>query len=245
MGVKFTSSQTVDKTSLPTQNVPLTPEAELHLLIGSAYGEGDTESPYGHTAVYIKIKSKEYVYDFGRYGRTLPENIRGIELSGSSSPRGEGILKVWNSFSAYIDEESRQGASTRRSRTTYTYGYKIFDSQANRVLNYYNNLIKLAKNAQQTTHYKRYKLAQDYFALAPNCTTQSLEATKKAIPNMGKSGHRFVNSDKVLPFTVRAAFRMSEYKMPDYLFLPDNLNDYLKESPDVKTNMRNSYHRQR
>ena len=27
------------------QQVPLKPEAELHLLVGSAYGEGDTESP--------------------------------------------------------------------------------------------------------------------------------------------------------------------------------------------------------
>lgn len=30
--------------------------------------------------------------------------------------------------------------------------------------------------------------------------------------------------------------------MPIYLFLPDNLNDYLKESPDVKVNIRNTYH---
>lgn len=30
--------------------------------------------------------------------------------------------------------------------------------------------------------------------------------------------------------------------MPIYLFLADNLNDYLKEFPDVKVNIRNTYH---
>lgn len=245
MGTKLTKSTTTSSSKSPTQQVPLKPEAELHLLVGSAYGEGSTESPYGHTAVYIKVRGKQYIYDFGRYGRTLPETIRGITLSGSSSPRGEGILKVWNSFSAYINEENKQGAGSARSRTTYAYGYRIFDSHANSVLSYYNNLIKSAKSVQETTYYKRYKLAQDYFALSPNCTTQSLEATKKAIPRMAESGNRFVNSDKVLPSEVKLAFKLSPYPMPTYLFLPDNLNDYLKESPDFKTHMRSSYHRRR
>ncbi|ELO6155763.1 hypothetical protein [Acinetobacter tandoii] len=239
---KTTKSTTTNTANSPTQQAYLKPEAELHLLVGSAYGTGDNESPYGHTAVYIKLQGKEYIYDFGRYGKTKPESFGPFTLSGSSSPRGEGILKVWNSFSAYIEEENSQGASSGRSRTTHGYGYKIFDSQANLVINYYNNLIKSSTSVQNTTHYKRYKLSQDYFALAPNCTTQSLEATKKAIPTMAKSGHRFVNSDKVLPTTAKLAFKASKYEMPTYLFLPDNLNDYLKESPDVKVNIRNTYH---
>ena len=239
--VEKTKSTTTNISNSPTQKVPLKPEAELHLLVGSAYGTGDKESPYGHTAVYIKLQGKEYVYDFGRYGKTKPESFGPFTLEGASSPRGEGILKVWNNFSAYIKEENSQGVSSGRSRTTYGYGYKIFDSQANLVINYYNDLIKSSVSVQNTTYYKRYKLSQDYFALAPNCTTQSIEATKKAIPSMTKSGHKFVNSDKVLPMTARLAFKASKYEMPKYLFLPDNLNDYLKQSPDVKVNLKNTY----
>lgn len=59
---------------------------------------------------------------------------------------------------------------------------------------------------------------------------------------MAKSSHRFVNSDKVLPTTAKLAFKASKYEMLIYLFLPDNLNDYLKEFPDVKVNIRNTYH---
>lgn len=238
---KTTNSTTTNNSNSPTQRVPLKPEAELHLLVGSTYGTGDKESPYGHTAVYIKLQGKEYIYDFGRYGKIKPESFGLFTLSGASSPRGEGILKVWNNFAAYIEEENSQGASSGRSRTTYGYGYKIFDSQANLVISYYNNLIKSSLSVQNTTHYKRYKLSQDYFALAPNCTTQSLEATKKAIPSMARSGHGFINSDKVLPTTAKLAFKASKYEMPTYLFLPDNLNDYLKKSPDVKVNIKNTY----
>ncbi|MDT1832942.1 hypothetical protein FPK72_27265, partial [Acinetobacter baumannii] len=82
---------------------------------------------------------------------------------------------------------------------THAYGYRIFDSQAMLVLNYYNNLLKTATLRRNEKYYKSYALSQDYSALAPNCTTQSLEATKKAIPSMAKSGHMFVNAEKVLP----------------------------------------------
>ncbi|MFX6782392.1 hypothetical protein ABTH49_19780, partial [Acinetobacter baumannii] len=111
-------------------------------------------------------------------------------------------------------------------------------SQAMLVLNYYNNLLKTATLRRNEKYYKSYALSQDYFALAPNCTTQSLEATKKAIPSMAKSGHMFVNAEKVLPTTVKLAFKASKYEMPKYLFLPDNLNDYLMKSPDVKVDIK-------
>lgn len=245
MGAKVTSSQTVNKTSLPTQNVPLTPEAELHLLVGSAYGEGDTESPYGHTAVYIKLKGQDYIYDFGRYGKVKPEKFGWITLEGASSPRGEGVLRVWNNFQAYIADENRQGLNSARSRTTYGYGYKIFDNQASKVIAYYNNLIKTAKPARETAHYKSYILAQDYFALGPNCTTQSLEAARQAVPDIVKNSERFINPDKVLPVTAKAAFKLSNYETPSFIFLPDNLNDYLKTAPAIRIDMKNTYKSQK
>ncbi|GAA5629694.1 hypothetical protein PJ15_2160 [Acinetobacter sp. neg1] len=238
---KVTKSTTTSTSNPPTQKVILKPEAELHLLVGSSYGEGKTESPYGHTAVYIKLKGKDYIYDFGRYGKTKPESIGPFTLEGSNSPRGEGVLRVWDDFQAYIADENRQGLGTAKSRTTYAYGYRIFDSQAINVLNYYNKLIENSRPFQARAHFKSYILAQDYFALAPNCTTQSLEATKKAIPSMAKTGYKFVNAEKVLPTTVKLAFKASSYEMPKYLFLPDNLNDYLLVSPDVKVDIKNTY----
>ncbi|EXR77207.1 hypothetical protein J685_3600, partial [Acinetobacter baumannii 541915] len=45
MGNNSTTSTTTNTANPPTQKVPLKPEAELHLLVGSAYGEGDRESP--------------------------------------------------------------------------------------------------------------------------------------------------------------------------------------------------------
>ena len=99
---KVTKSTTTSTSNPPTQKVTLKPEAELHLLVGSAYGEGKTESPYGHTAVYIKLKGKDYIYDFGRYGKTKPESFGPFTLDGPSSPRGEGVLRVWDDFGAYI-----------------------------------------------------------------------------------------------------------------------------------------------
>ncbi|MGN5726983.1 hypothetical protein ACNQO9_17420 [Acinetobacter calcoaceticus] len=242
MANNSTTSTTTNTANPPTQKVPLKPEAELHLLVGSAYGEGDKESPYGHTAVYIKLKGKDYIYDFGRYGKTKPESFGIFTLEGASSPRGEGILRIWSSFDAYIADENSQGVGTSKTRTTHAYGYRIFDSQAMLVLNYYNNLLKTATLRRNEKYYKSYALSQDYFALAPNCTTQSLEATKKAIPSMAKSGHMFVNAEKVLSSTVKLAFKASKYEMPKYLFLPDNLNDYLIKSPDVKVDIKNTYH---
>ena len=53
-----TTNTTTNNSNSPTQQVPLKPEAELHLLVGTAYGTGDKESPYGHTAVYIKLQGK-------------------------------------------------------------------------------------------------------------------------------------------------------------------------------------------
>lgn len=55
---------------------------------------------------------------------------------------------------------------------------------------------------------------------------------------MAKSGHMFVNAEKVLSTTVKLAFKASKYEMPKYLFLPDNLNDYLMKSPDVKVDIK-------
>ena len=240
MGNNITKSNTISSSESPTQIVPLKPEAELHLLVGSAYGEGETESPYGHTAVYIKLKGREYIYDFGRYGKTQPESFGPFTLDGSSSPRGEGILRIWNNFQAYISDENNQGEPSSSTRRTYSYGYKILDHQAISVMRYYDNLLKKAKLHRTEKYYKSYKLEQDYFALSPNCTTQSLEATKKGITRMAKSGYKFVNPD-ILPTTVKLALKASSYKIPNYLFLPDNLNDYLKASPDVLVDFKNIY----
>ena len=45
MANNSTTSTTTNTANPPTQKVPLKPEAELHLLVGSAYGEGDESHP--------------------------------------------------------------------------------------------------------------------------------------------------------------------------------------------------------
>ena len=104
--------RTVPFESDPQYQVPIG-LYQISLLIGSSYGDGEHESPYGHTAVAIFTENKDVpviVYDFGRYGKTYSEELGlGITLNGASSPRGEGILRLWWSFSRYIQGENACG----------------------------------------------------------------------------------------------------------------------------------------
>jgi hypothetical protein len=179
----------------------LRPTAEMQILIGGAYVEaGGEEHKYGHTALYIKTANKEYIYDFGRYGHTYSEDLgMGIVLTGPDSPKGEGILNIWESLNTYIASENSYG------RTTWGYKYFIFDAQAVAAKRFYESLIEgkepiklIIKGKEQKTPFKRYKLATDYFALGPNCTTLSIEGAKKAVPKIDENSEEFIEPTAVL-----------------------------------------------
>jgi len=202
----------------------LKPTSEMHILVGGPYGESH---PYGHTALYIKIKSTEYVYDFGRYRAVYPEDVAfGYRLEREDSPRGEGILRIWNSFSAYIAEENSTG------RVTSGYKYKVFDYEASRAIDYYQSLTQGVKSFSQTASRASFKLSTDYFALGPNCTTLSIDGAIKVIPSIMKGSEKFIKPEDVLPFKALTAMKL-KYGTPERIFLPANLKKYMDTAPAI------------
>lgn len=205
----------------------LKPTSEMHILIGGPYIDSkNKENTVGHTALHIKTKNREIVYDFGRYGDVYEETILGHTLDREFSPRGEGVLRIWNSFAAYIAEENATG------RTTWGYKYAIFDHQASRAIDYYQSLTKEIKPFAKTTHRESFKLKFDYFALGPNCTTLSINGAKKAIPEITNGSEKFIKPEDVLPLYAIAAMKF-KYETPNTIFLPANLKKYLDTAPTV------------
>ena len=237
--------RTVPFESDPQYQVPIG-LYQISLLIGSSYGDGEHESPYGHTAVAIFTENKDVpviVYDFGRYGKTYSEELGlGITLNGASSPRGEGILRLWWSFSRYIQGENACGYGTSKTRTTYEYIYYVQPQSVLNIMNFFKKLtdqgIRLNTSDIRTT----YKLVDPYFALGPNSTTLSLNAMNVGLRNFTKNSSKYIDSTKVLGRMLSTAMK-AKYQEPNYLYLLDNLKDYL-ESQDVaiKVNVKKFYH---
>ena len=74
----------------------LKPDAEMHILVGGPYTKDGEEHRYGHTALRIKSPKYDLTYDFGRYGG----------VRGTFGESGDGILRIWTSFSTYIAGEN-------------------------------------------------------------------------------------------------------------------------------------------
>ena len=172
--------ETVTLSQDPLIQVPVN-LCQLSVLVGSAYKKGDKESIYGHTSVAVLTENKEYpvlIFDYVRYGETYPEELAlGVKLEGENSPRGEGILRVWYDYAAFIQSENFCGTAPN-SRTTYEYGYYIQGTQAAKILNFFTGHLKTATRYKDDKYdnkgkllNKTLKIKLDYFALGPNCTT--------------------------------------------------------------------------
>jgi hypothetical protein len=197
----------------------LKPTAEMHILIGGPYTSSDGEiHRYGHTALRIKTIKSDLTYDFGRYGETFG-------LFGES---GEGILRVWSVFNPYISEE----VALKRKTTSFVYA--IFEHQANTANGYYNELIKTAKKLEKkSTRIKNvYKLASDYHALGPNCTTLSIDGAKYAIPNIDSGSEKYIKPETVL--TSSEQFAVKVKGGASRIFLPANLESFLNTKKPIK-----------
>lgn len=226
MTSKITRARTVTPKNQVIQE-RMTPDSELELIVGGPYTKNGVEHKYGHTALRVTTPTVERVYDFGRYGAIYPESLGfGVELTGSDSPRGEGILNIWTNAAAYIETENALG------RTSWGYAYNVFEAQAMRSILYFKRLVKEIRPRKSTAHFKRYKISQDYFALGPNCTTLSLDGAKEAIPKIADNSGEYIRPGDVLDLGVVMAMR-AKYGVPGHLFLPANLKSYL-ESDDVR-----------
>lgn len=198
----------------------LKPLSEIHLLVGGPYRDPvkDEDHRYGHTALRVKTTNSDYIYDFGRYGRT----------SGAFGESGEGILRVWNDFAKYI------GAENALKRETLGFVYKIHDHQAVAINHYFDEKIRAGQkdDRKSKTWMIAYKLKTDYHALGPNCTTLSIDGAKIGVPKIDDGSTLFNRPEEVLDFKEMIALKM--HGGSTRLFMPANLEKFLSSPNAIK-----------
>lgn len=223
----------------PVVRATTKPTAWLELLVGGPYTKDGKEHRYGHTALLIRFSGGEFVYDYGRYRQIYPEKIdigiKTIKLDGDSSPRGEGVMKVWSNFSRYIASENSYG------RATVGYGYAIFESQAQLIAKHFRELLKGLEPYEKNTVHARYKTRMDYFALGPNCTTISVDGAQQAVPQIVQGSEAYISTDGILGYDALMGMKYQGYKLPSRVFLPANLGAYLDGAPAVRVEKRTVY----
>jgi len=197
----------------------LRPTAEMHILIGGPYILDGTEHRYGHTAIRVKTPYSDATYDFGRYGR----------VTGDFGAEGEGILRVWSNFSAYIAGENATG------RRTSSFVFEIFEHQAKAINDYFKSVIETAtprpEMERNRSSLKIFRLATNYHALGYNCTTLSLDGAQRAFSNFEEGSTAFIKPDAVMTLSERLAMRTVGGGTPTRIFLPANLESFLSTKP--------------
>jgi hypothetical protein len=218
MVTKPFQTQTVESNQTVVDD-KLKPTAELHILVGGPYESNGEEHRYGHTALRIKGQVIDLTYDFGRYG-----DVRGL-----FGETGDGILRVWSNFAVYIKGENALG------RVTTGFVYPVFDHQVSAVKAYFDGMITAGKPmpGRDRAGMKVYRLTTDYHALAPNCTTLSLDGAKQAFPNIDAGSDKFNKPGDVLSGPERLA--LAAKGGAPRLFLPANLQSFLGSGSPVKS----------
>ena len=83
---------------------------------------------------------------------------------------------------------------------------------------------------------KVYQLTAPYTALLNNCTTVSIDGIKPGIPKIDQGSREFIKPEKVMTWAECAAMTSVGGGVPDRIFLPANLLDFLNVKPAVKAN---------
>lgn len=183
--------------------------ASAELLVGGPYAG----HPYGHTALRVTTSKLDRVFDYGRYGRYW----------GFGNSEGEGILRVWNDFNAYIKEENLL------HRVTTGFAYETSEENAQKILDYFDQKTA-GKKVTLTKPEKREVLIDTYNALGPNCTTLSLAAIKQIFPDIDREWPRF-QMGRGLGMSEKLAVTAKGW--PSFIFMPGDLQAML-ESPSAK-----------
>jgi hypothetical protein len=183
--------------------------ASIELLVGGPYAE----HPYGHTALRVTTAKLDRVFDYGRYGRTW----------GFGNSEGEGILRVWNDFNAYIKEENSL------QRVTTGFVYETSEENAQKILEHFDQKIG-GKKATSTRPVTSEFVIDTYNALGPNCTTQSVSAIKQIFPEIDREWSRFQQGRGL---GIKEKLAVSAKGWPNYIFMPGDLQAML-ESPTAR-----------
>ncbi len=177
---------------------------EVEFLIGGPY-KGHR---YGHTALRVFGKGYDFVYDYGRYGKTW----------GRFGSEGDGILRVWTNFDSYISGQNSLG------RTTSGYLFKTTLEQDRAVISFFNAKVEGLEPKLATKDMQQFKIKDDYHALKLNCTSISEKGFKKAFPGFSFASDKF-NQGLGLNFYERST--TSLFGWPNNIFMPADLNLYL------------------
>lgn len=146
---------------------------DIEIVIGKPYTDSQgKEHPYGHMAIRVHGEGYNYVFDFGRYGRTWPIGA------------GEGILNVYKDGAKYL-------ASEQRIRESIGYNISSTAEEDQKVIDYYLNLVEEngSKTSEKTKGLvpggggKAFELEDDYAVRSNNCVTKSAEGLKQVGEN--------------------------------------------------------------
>ncbi len=124
------------------------------------------EDPYGHAALRVFGAGYDYTYDFGAYQ----------EMSSSSSGEGVGDVRIWTDFSAYMRQQSRNGASV----AGYTFSTPFARDQA--VIRHFDRLVSGAERNLVIWKVMQQFVIDDYDVGTNNCTTATLNGAAVGLP---------------------------------------------------------------
>lgn len=184
--------------------------ASIEILVGGPYAGHS----YGHTALRVITKGQDRIYDYGRYRNTW----------GVGKSEGDGVLKVWSNFNAYITEENSYG------RVTTGFLYEVSEAQAQQARAFYDTKLTGKKPLLSDAH-KTVYIIEDYYALGPNCTTISVAGAKMAVPDIDAQRAAF-QKGRGLSLMEKAA--VSAKGWPDHLIMPADLQAMLESSSSRK-----------
>lgn len=184
-------------------------QPSIEILIGGPYKDRYGElHTYGHAAIRVVTTEHERIYDFGRYGK----------VTGDFGAEGEGILRVWSSFSSYISGENSYG------RTTVGYLYPVSDEQAQRVNSYYEEMLAgAAPRKSKHPNQKEYRLSKNYHGISNNCTTMTLDGARIALPKIDSNSSKF-NKGIGMSTSEKLAARAKNFgAWPNRIFMPPDV----------------------
>jgi len=138
------------------------------MLVVRNSGSGATN--FGHVAIRVFGDGYDRTYDFGRYGKTW----------GFMKSKGEGVLRVWSNYNAFLKTQTKKGDV--RVGTWQTTAE--FDAA---VMSEFNDRIKGGTKRGDGKGYTEYRLGEDYSLLGLNCTTICLRSLDQAEDDTGQA----------------------------------------------------------
>lgn len=180
--------------------------ASLEVLVGGPYAD----HRYGHTALRVTTATDDRVYDYGRYGRTW----------GVGDSEGDGVLNVWTDFNAYIANENSYG------RITTGFVYDATEEKAKEAHAFFEQRIK-GQRPKSSGRIRKTYVIEDYHALGPNCTTLSVEAAKRALPDLDRE---WATHQKGRGLNMFEKGLVSARGWPQHIFMPADLQSMLESS---------------